>query len=303
MSKVGPEGISASTIPYWMVQLQVLGQPVGYVCIPNRFLEEDAVLPAGNSAGVGIEEETEAGEGDVEVTEQAESDIDVEVRTLGDLRALIGRQLDLATERVEIWIAPPDSGSSGTFPSTRGDGGVKGDTDSDIFLPETPRGDKALLDDMGLGHYGLHHLSVVDVRLTPEARENYCSGSEATDAEGGISGESSEAGGGSGEADVESGEAVGESGEADGESGEADGESSEEDGESSEEDEEEREDITVRIVVMTTRMMARGEKGAVRVCLRACFGCGMYHYLEANVFQCCDRNYDRNQFDQTATVD
>lgn len=263
VTKVGPEGISANTIPYWMVQLLILGQPVGYVCIPNRHLEEAAVLPTGNTAGVGIKDATEAGEGDAEVTEEAAADIDAQVRTLGDLRALIGRQLDLDTDRIEIWIAPPETRSSGTFPSTRGDGDVKGNTDSDIFLPETPRGDKALLDDMGLGHYGLHHLSVVDVRLTPEAQENYYSGSEATDAEGVISGESSEA-------DGESSEADGENSEADEESNEADGESSEEDGESSEEGEEERRDRTVRIVVMTTRMMARGEEGAVRVCLLAC---------------------------------
>lgn len=192
VTKVGPEGISADTIPCWMVQLLVLGQPAGYVCIPNRNLEESAVSPAGSATRVGIKQATEVGEGEPGASEEAASDEEDELRTLGDLRDLISWQLNLAIRGVELWIAPPEICSSGTFPSTRGDGNVEGDTDSEIFLPKTPRGDKALLDNMDLGHYGLHHLSVVDVRLSPEYLETGCGGSEATQAEGGISGEVSE---------------------------------------------------------------------------------------------------------------
>lgn len=281
VTKVGPEGISADTIPYWMVQLLVLGQPAGYVCIPNRNLEETAVSPAGSATGVGIKQATEVGEGEPGAPEEAAADEDDELRTLGDLRALISWQLDLAIRGVELWIAPPETCSSGTFPSTRGDGNVQGDTDSEISLPETPRGDKALLDNMDLGHYGLHHLSVVDVRLSPEFLETGCGGSEATQPEGGISGEVSEKDGESSEKQGETSEQDGESSkkdgdnsekdrensEADGENNENDRERNEKDGKSSEEEEEWTPDEIVRISVKTTRMMARGEDGAVSVFL------------------------------------
>ena len=225
MTKVGPEGISADIIPYWMVQLLVLGQPAGYVCIPNRRLGEAAVVPEERDAGVGIKDAAEAGEGQAGVTEEAAADTDTELRTLGDLRALICEVLDLDTNRVELWIASPETHSSGTFPSIRDDGDMKGHTDSGT-VSEKPRGDKALLDDMSLGFYGLQHLSVVDVRLKPEAQENCCDGSEATEVEGGKAGDNREEGEGG-------------------------------------------QDNTVRIVVKTSRMMARVEEGAVRVFLLA----------------------------------
>lgn len=246
MTKVGPAGISADTIPYWMVLLRVLGQPVGYVCIPNRHLEEAAMLPGARDAGVGIKDAAEAGGGKAGVAEKGAAEgagmdlrtsgdlraliaeitaaetTGLNLRTLGDLRDLICERLDLPTDRVELWIAPPEIHSRGTLPSTRGDGDIKGHTDSGI-LPEKPRGDKALLDSMGLEYYGLQHQSVVDVRLKPEARESGSDGSEAMGAEDVKAGGGEETGGAGGQDDI------------------------------------------VRIAVKTNRMMTRGEEGAVRV--------------------------------------
>lgn len=193
VTKVGASGISADVIPYWMVQVLVLGQPTGYVCIPNRHLEGTAVPPAESGSGVAVKDPAETGKREAEDTEEGLASTDSGLRTLGDLRAHIGDKLDLATDEVELWIADPEDRSSDTFSSTRGDGNLKGHTGHGNS-PAHPRGDKALIDDMDLRYYGLHHLSVVDVRIKPKARENGSSGSEAAGTEGGGAGEKNKEG-------------------------------------------------------------------------------------------------------------
>lgn len=177
---MGPTAISADVIPHWMVQLLVLGQPVGYVCIPNRRLGE----PEGSDAGAGGKaaatvDGKKLGGAEAEIAEKTTR----QLRTLGDLRAVICEKLMLTpdgADRVTLWIAPPeDDRTSGAFPSTRGEGGVKESAESKN-RPDKPRGERATSDHMSLGHYGLRHLSVVDVRLRSAARESAGDESGAT---------------------------------------------------------------------------------------------------------------------------
>lgn len=240
--KVGPTAISADVIPNWMVQLLVLGQPVGYVCIPNRRLGE----PEGSGAGAGSKEAARAGGNSGGGAEEAVADKTTQqLRTLGDLRAVICKKLmltDGGVDRVALWIAPPEEDRiSGAFPSTRDEGDGKGNAESEN-RPEKPRGERATSDDMSLAHYGLRHLSVVDVRLRPAARGSAGGGSGATGSEGQAEGREKKG----------------------------------------EEMKGEQEDV-VRIVVKTNQMMARAEGGKVRGCLRVrvCFYVGMEAYRVA----------------------
>ena len=183
LRKVGPTAISADVIPHWMVQLLVLGQPVGYVCIPNRRLGE----PEGSGAEAGSRTAASVDGKQIGGAEGETADKTTrQLRTLGDLRAVICKKLMLTpngADRVTLWIAPPERDRfSGAFPSTRSEGNVKGSAESEN-KPDEPRGERATSDHMSLGHYGLRHLSVVDVRLQPAARESTSNESEATGSE------------------------------------------------------------------------------------------------------------------------
>ncbi|CAM9170968.1 unnamed protein product, partial [Laminaria digitata] len=250
---VGPTAISADNIPNWMVQLRVLGQPVGYVCIPNRRLGELEGSDAGGGSKGGAaraDAENQAGKkvggAEVAVAEKTTQ----QLRTLGDLRAVICKQLMLTADgvdRVELWIAcPEDDRNSGVFPSTRGGGEGKGGGTESEKCPEKPRGERATFDNMSLGHYGLRHLSVVDVRLKPDARES-----------GG--------GGGSGAAGSEDREQAATA-------------------KTGEEMKGEQGDI-VRIVVKTNRMMARGEDGTDIFVSRSTFSLSLVKLLASRALQ------------------
>lgn len=83
----------------------------------------------------------------------------LQVRTLGDLRTLLSKELMLPRDRTEVWIAPPATSTNGGGAPPLG------------LEPSKPLGEKATFDGMSLGHYGLGHLGVVDVRLRPLTAE------------------------------------------------------------------------------------------------------------------------------------
>lgn len=70
---------------------------------------------------------------------------------------------------MEVWIAPPakNSNNNGGGAPPRG------------LEPCEPLGEKATFDSMSLGHYGLGHLGVVDVRLRPLTPEEAFSAAAA----------------------------------------------------------------------------------------------------------------------------
>lgn len=82
------------------------------------------------------------------------------MQTLGDLRRLLTKELQLSSDETELWISP----SSDSGGSTHSGGGGRGNGNAGMG-PEEPRGEKAAFDNMSLGHYGLGHGSTVDVRL------------------------------------------------------------------------------------------------------------------------------------------
>lgn len=90
----------------------------------------------------------------------------LQVRTLGDLRTLLSKELMLPRDRTEVWIAPSAKNDSGGAPPL----GLE---------PREPLGEKATFDSMSLGHYGLGHLGVVDVRLRPLTPEEAFSAAAA----------------------------------------------------------------------------------------------------------------------------
>lgn len=88
------------------------------------------------------------------------------MRTLSDLRRLLSKELHLPSDQTELWILPPSSSADSSH-SGSGSGGSR--TGVARMEPEEPRGEKAVFDNMSLGHYGLVHGGTVDVRLRPSS--------------------------------------------------------------------------------------------------------------------------------------
>ncbi|CAN0069959.1 unnamed protein product, partial [Scytosiphon promiscuus] len=192
---VGPGAITPESIPAWAAHVLVLGQKVGCISIPNRRLAEEIgdagrQQPQESTASTTTVGEGAGGEGragsadssnDAARAEGAVAEEGRQMRTLGDLRKLLSKELELDADRMDLWIAPP--------PQTDGTaGGSKDDASNSAhdkefpgtgMVPEQPRGARASFDSMSLGHYGLDHGGVVDVRVRPTSWEA-ASGSGAT---------------------------------------------------------------------------------------------------------------------------
>eukprot|EP00903_Cladosiphon_okamuranus_P014066 g13074.t1 len=166
---VGPGAVSANDIPCWMVRVLVLGQPMGCVSIPNRRPVSEAVtdwqtpspaLPAGG-------EQQQPQQQKRQEQEQQEQQ---QMRSLGDLRRRLSKELQLPGDRMEIWIVPPpqpDGGGGSGTGNSGGDGGGGGSA----MEPAEPLGEKASFDGMSLAHYGLGHGGAVDVRFCPQSQD------------------------------------------------------------------------------------------------------------------------------------
>eukprot|EP00752_Nemacystus_decipiens_P013348 g11818.t1 len=136
---VGPGAVPADEAPFWAVRVLVLGQLVGFVSIPNPR------LPAAGARQTNAEQTNK-------------------LRTVGGLRALVGRRFKIKTEKADLWIAPP---------AESGGGGARGGTSRGAGMqPTRPCGKKASMfsDNKDLEEYGLAHLAAVDVRVRPEVR-------------------------------------------------------------------------------------------------------------------------------------
>lgn len=184
-----------------------------------------------------------------------------ELHTIGQLRTRLGAELSLPVDRVEMWIVPhlpqeangrnncktresavSPSSSTSSYRTTDSSGVRAGeDMDAEANLRggvelKHPPGFEAVLDDMSLDHYGIGHLTVVDVRVREKPAP---SESGNMDGDGSLSGHVDE--GVSAEERTSSGKAV---------EGGGVGETPPE------------KDI-LRVEVVTNRRMCRGEQGVV----------------------------------------
>lgn len=158
------------------------------------------------------------------------------MRTLGDLRSRLSVDLDLPSDRMDLWIAPsPKNDESGG--GTGSGGGARGGAGGAKTEPEEPVGERAVFDNMSLAHYGLGHGGVVDVRLRPPSKEKAPAGGAAAGAKD--SAAATVGGGGSG-GGCETAPAA---------------------------------DDVVRVTAKTNGMMLRNEDGVVRVLQCSMSGC------------------------------
>ena len=150
--------------------MRVLGQLLGSIQIPNRRLVSETSskprhLESEDGEDVALGNETLGGLGTQNANHSAK-----QLHTLGDLRDYLAKMLDLSSKTMDIWVAPPES-------------------DGALHM-KSPRGERALFDKMSLGHYGLCHLGVVDVRLRDSPHGDGDAG-----ATGGVEGASKSKGG------------------------------------------------------------------------------------------------------------